>query len=69
MLHGFVFVMLSDTTHRGAWWPRGRVSDSESRGHGVNLHWGLQVVSLSKTHQLPKVLVDTQEAVVPHVST
>ena len=41
----------------------GRDSDSESRGPEFkpNWHW---FVSLSKTHQLPIVLVNTQEVVV-----
>ena len=41
----------------------GRASDSGARGPEFkpNWHW---VVSLSKTHQLPIVLVNTQEAVV-----
>ena len=38
-------------------------SESESRGPGFDPHRGHPVVSLSKTHKLPRVLVNTQEAV------
>ena len=34
--------------------------DSESRGFGFDPHWGHRVVSLSKTHSLPRVLINTQ---------
>ena len=39
---------------RKAWWPSGRVSDSEARGQGFDPHSGRHVVSLSKIHIPPK---------------
>ena len=39
----------------------GRASDSESRGPWFDHHKGHLVVSLSKTHKLPKVLVNTPD--------
>ena len=35
---------------KGALWPSGRASDSESRGPGFDPHKGHRVVSLSETH-------------------
>ena len=49
----------------GGQWPGGRVSDSELRGPGFDPHWWHHVVSLSKTHELHRVLAATQEAVAP----
>ena len=42
---------------RGAWWCSGRASDSESRGPWFDPYKRHHVVSLSKTHSLPTVLV------------
>ena len=41
----------------GARWRSGRASDSESRGPGFEPHKRHRVVSLSKAHLLPTVLV------------
>ena len=46
-------------------WPSGRASDSESRGPGFEPNKGHRVVSLSKAHLLPRVLVNAQEAMAP----
>ena len=46
-------------------WRGGRTSDSKSRGPGFNPHTGHSEVSLSKTHLLPRALVNTQEVVAP----
>ena len=51
--------------YHGARWPSGRVSDSESRGPGFDPNKGHCVVTLSKAHLLPRVLVKTQEAMAP----
>ena len=40
----------------------GRALDSESRGHWFDPHRRLFVVSLSKTHNLPRVLVKPRES-------
>ena len=45
----------------GVRWRSGRTSDYESRGPGFNLHRRHHIVSLSKAHLLPRVLVNTQE--------
>ena len=42
---------------KGAGWRSGGASDSESRGPGFDPHRRHRVVSLSKTHSLPTVLV------------
>ena len=42
----------------------GRASDSKLRGSGFNPHFECRVVSLSKTHKHPTVLVNAQEEVV-----
>ena len=42
-----------------------RASDSGARGRGIDPHSGRRVVSLSKTHVLPKSTGNTQEAVAP----
>ena len=39
--------------------------DSVSRGHGFDPHKGHRVVSLSKTHDILRVPVKTQEAMAP----
>ena len=38
-------------------WPSGRVSNSGARGWGFDPHSGRHVVSLSKKHLHPKILV------------
>ena len=43
--------------NQGARWRSGRASDSESRGPGFEPHKRHRVVSLSKAHLLPTVLV------------
>ena len=48
---------------RVARWPCGRVSDSRARGPGFDPHSGRHVLSLRKTHLLPKSTGNTQEAV------
>ena len=40
-----------------AGWPSGRASDSGARGRGLDPYSGRRVVSLSKIHLPPKVLV------------
>ena len=47
----------------GARWPSDRASDSKARGQGLDPHPGRHVVSLSKTHLLPKSTGNTQETV------
>ena len=42
---------------KGARWHSGRASDCESKGPGFETHRRRRVVSLSKPHQLPTVLV------------
>ena len=49
----------------GSGWPSGRASDSESRGPGFDLHNGNCVVYLSMTHELSRVLVNTQDVLAP----
>ena len=49
--------------HGGVRWPGGRASDSKLRGAEFDPHSGHCVVSLCKTHYLPRVLVNIQEAV------
>ena len=50
------------TRIKGAQWRSGRASDSESRGPGFDPHRRHRVVSLSKTHQLPAVLVEPRKS-------
>ena len=53
------------TCDKGARWPSGRASDSESNGPGFEPHKGHRVVFLSNAHLLPRVLVNAQEAMAP----
>ena len=46
----------------GAGWHSGRASDSELRGPGFDPHRCHRVMSLSKTHQLPTVLVKPRKS-------
>ena len=50
-------IVLKMHNNKEARWPSGRASDSGERGRGFDPHSGRRVVSLSKTHYLPKVLV------------
>ena len=55
----------SQKNEGGAQWCSGKVSVSESRDPWFNPHSQHHVVSLSKVYVLPRVLVNTQEAVAP----
>ena len=42
-------------------WPSGRASDFKSRGPEFDPNWWHHVVSLSKTHSIPRVLANSQD--------
>ena len=50
------------TIYREAWWRSGRASDFEWRGPGFDPHKRHCVVSLSKMHYLPTVLVKPRKS-------
>ena len=64
----FAFTHSKDLAHSslsqifGARWRSGRASDSESRGPGFDPRMRHRVVSLSKTHLLPTVLVKPRKS-------